>query len=376
MLDKYKSKYAKKRAQKKRSAPRRAIKPKTARKPRAGKGKYSKKGLVIPTKISNSGGALSCSMWMSRSPASAKVRTIERVGAPNIFSSNSVSMTNVLNGYYGCTAISHLANDELTASVFQPMPVSGVKGPRQAVLESYHSEISFTNNSTAGAECEVYDVVVRKPLPRTNQINVTTSTGMVTYTCSPNVPSYIVQGLAAGTGITPAPASNSLQIGVSPFDSSFFNDYFKVVKRSIVQLTPGASHRHTVSLAPNKLLVEDLVASIDLIGQPGLNVHTLMFYRPYPTLLAGGVALQAPTSETTGSSELTINAITTKRFKYTYVQDSSRTVTYASNAVPNQVATVSTLYGVNPTSGLFQQNVGAQNVPQIPVTAPSIDVFQ
>jgi len=140
-------------------------------------------------------------------------------------------------------------------------------------------------------------------------------------------------------------------------------------------LSPGASHRHTVSLSPNKLLKEDLVGSLDLIGQPGLNVHTLMFYRPYPGLLAGGLGGQTPSNETTGSAGLTINTVYSQRFKYTYVQDISRTVTYATNAVPPQVVTVNTLYGVNSVSGLYQQLVPANEVPVIPSDAPQVDVI-
>jgi len=251
MKDKYKSGYAKKRAANKRkSAPKPA-----GRKQNRKTTKVSKRGLVVPTKVHTSPGVLSQSSWLAANKLTPRVKAIEMVGTRNIYTNNDSDIFTCSPGHWACFTFPHLQKTDYQG-ICTVLPPAGtrVNAPKRFVSDSYLSDQSFTNTNNVSTEMELYDVVCRKDLPFINTFTI----GTQAYTVSPDPVAYITEGIAACQGApTLSVGRTALLIGTSPYDSPFFKEYFKVVKRTVVQLAPGASHRHTVSLKPSRLCTEE-----------------------------------------------------------------------------------------------------------------------
>jgi len=355
MKNQYKSAYAKKRAAAKRKAAgRKAKKPVRARRVR--KAATKRRGVAVPTRIKHEPGVLSTSAWLSSSRPSKSLSLMERVGTRNIYTSNGSGQITNSSGYWGISNIKHLEKHDFQA-ILQEIPYEaqasggGINSaPRRFVLESYLSDLAFSNFSTATVELELYDVVCRKDLPLLNDFTIG---GLGTYNVGAYPADYIVQGLAAAQGtLTPA-LQSAMLIGSSPFDSPWFNEYFKVVKRTIVQLSAGAGHRHQVSLKPNRLLKEEALtytatgddAAGGMVCDAGFQCFTLVMLRPYPAMdsTTGHVGLVSTPKTSVGYTQQV-------RIAYTRIANTSAKLTY-NTAIP-QFPSTDVMVQVNATSGL------------------------
>lgn len=353
MKSQYKSAYAKKRAAKKSTKPMR----KGARKS-APKRSYKKRNtLVVPSQIKQTPGVLSKSLWSAAGKLSPSIRAMQNVGLRSIYSNNASIITYANPNHWSCYSIPHIQKSHLQNIVDElpPWETTVQTAPRRFVLETYLSEISLTNNTTASHELELYDVVCRKDLPQSNTFIIGAASAFI---CSPTPDSYITQGLAAAQGAASGTvAVNSLLIGSTPFDSPFFKDYFKVIKRTVVQQSPGACHRHTISLKPNKLIKEEDVnlapgtptPSGNMVCDSGLQCFTLIMLRPYAAV---DTTVQVPpTSTIVTTPRQSLVTMTTYRYGYTEVVGQVSRLKYdteiVGNPAPADVFTV-----VNPTSGL------------------------
>jgi len=155
----------------------------------------------------------------------------------------------------------------------------------------------------------------------------------------------------------------AMLIGSSPYDSPFFKDHFKVVRRNIIQLTPGASHRHTVSLKPNRLVKEEdvnvnsspLQPEGQIICTAGFQCFTLLFMRPYAAV--DTTPASPPPATTVNTPRSLITFVQSNRYTYTQVVGLNQTLTYTTGLPTPGTPTFTT---VNPLTGVVN----------VPVTAP------
>lgn len=260
-------------------------------------------------------GVTTNSYFRLRSRPSAKARAMKKVGAPNVYLSNSGLSFQCVEGFQASSQHSWCNIADLnTIRGFVPgsgtLPVPGSVIPNQYILESMIGEVVYTNASTATCELELYDIVRKRDAHATG-----------TATQSPI--NAWEQGMinAEQTGAT----SPQNFLKSTPFDSKLFQDWFKVVKRTRIQLTQGATHRHSVNLSPNRLVDEELLAYTGA-DVAGLTVYTMCRVYGQPASI-----LNDPLPPDVTTAAIRIDAVQSVRYKYTWVADTVHNVFVTDN---------------------------------------------
>lgn len=288
------------------------------------------------------GGILTSSMVMIPSThgkrASPQVaRAIKMVGSPNVFLAQVPQTVTSIQQYQAYGSFAHLPMSSLLAI---RQAVNTGPGAIRYVVETYMSEMTFTNTSTAPCELELWDVCLKKDLTTA----WTYTAGTNTYTIFPEPTSYwasgslIQAGLPVSSGIGVRPAN---QIGSTPYDSQLFTSFFEVKKRTLITMPSGSTHRHSVFMKPNYLVKDSEVQNSGLIaGVSGLTSFTLYAINGFPT---------GNDFDGTTYSGSQVSAVNSSRTKYGWSADLSQTL-YRTG--PDQVS--ATLDIVNIGSGLVE----------------------
>ena len=350
MHPKHKSPWAKAQAVKKVKA--RVAKAKLPLKRKLGKGK--RRGAVVPTKIHAQPGVMTTTEWFSSSKPHGSIKLMEKVGVPSLYTDNVISQYTALPGYWGMFYIAHVQKNDIVnmMTFIQGAGVLQSASPKRFVLDSYLADNAYTNNSTSNVEVELYDVVCRKDLPYNNSLSIGSGSTVTNYTIRANPVDYIAQGIAAAQGggtVTPPP-QNTLMVGMSPFDSPFFNEYFKVVKRTICQLSPGATHRHTVSLKPNRLVKEE---DVHLYYTGGSTGGAMACDKGFQCFTLGLIRTFVCTDVTSGgqtTAPANISVAASYRYKYTQIAGANTQLQYYNNIT--RPAVTDSFKIVNPISGV------------------------
>lgn len=280
--------------------------------------KKVKTGVVRPRRIKSVIGQLSQSAYRLGARVNPQVRALKRVGAPNISVNQRVYQLNVAAGFQQSLSFFHWSIPEVE-TIIATVPQATTTGPTRCVLESAQNQITFTNSSTASAEVEIYDLVLKKDLLVAPNFTVNGQT----YSPQAVPSSYWNVGANASEGATGTqspPASHI--IGSSPFDSLLFKDYFKVHKRTSVMLPQGATHRHSVLIKPSRLINQFELPgnSTGAFGMRGLTVFTM--------LVAKGVPISDTASTVPTTANVLLDCIQGIRYKWTWVADTSSTGYY------------------------------------------------
>lgn len=298
-------------------------------KPRAKK-VYKKSGIATVSKVRGYVGGLSTSLCVRKARISPQVRAMERCGAPNVFTTQYAFRNNTTPGLQGYNSF---AFNDTVALKLLPTTLNIVGStqtrPYRYVLESLIGNVTMTNNSTAGVELEIYDIVLKRDLP--NPVNVTQQgytwrlpAGQVYPDTMWAYFSNMDNGAAPST-TAPYPANSP---GASPFDCNIWKNYFKVTKRTHVMLAQGGTHRHGVISQPNALLDStlfnqalqsgaDAASSSSLSGMRGLTTYVMVVQKGLPS--STNNAEPDTASVTLASSS--IDFVQDFRYKYTYVVD-------------------------------------------------------
>jgi len=278
---------------------------------------YVRRSNAIKPHYVLSTGDMSRSMFKLSRPASKQVKAIERIGAPNTYINQTVDVNTASHGFQQPHSLSLFNLTDLfvmggngPSAVIPTDP--NIQRPTRFVIESCQGEYTFSNMSTGGVDLEIYDLVLKRDLPTSNSVTVNTQT----YPISPypdlywNEGSLAVQGQPTGT--TPSPCTI---LGSSPFDSPFFKDYFKVMKRTIVQLKQGSAHRHAVWLQPNSLIDNTVWQNSAVTGVRGITSFMMYNIRGLPVGDTAG--------HTTTTGQCQVNCVLVKRYKYTWVANNT-----------------------------------------------------
>jgi hypothetical protein len=314
------------------------IKPKSKYgKKRSVKRRFNKKrGVVRPRKFQATGGVATQSVVSSTIRPSAMVRGLTKITVPNTWLTQRTDNTVGAFGFQTQGQFIHNSVADLRQMANQngsTLPYVGAGAalnlPTRFILESLVSEITYTNQASSAVDLEIYDIVCKRDIPIANNITV----GVNTYVLAPTPIDYWTQGVDATRQLVLPSPQTSTYMGSSPYDSPFFKDYFKVIRRQIVHLPQGANHRHVNILRPNKLCTNDTWANINTIAVAGLTSFTMINVKGYPVSCAG------PPSPTT-TSLVSIQAVQSLRYKYTWVQNNSYQSFYNSQLFTPTTASV------------------------------------
>lgn len=279
------------------------------------------------------GGQATFSKWVATNRPSRRVKAMKLVGAANYYITNEAAQLLTTQGYQQAGAWAFQNTADLKA-IATHVPGGGAAiVPRQYVLQSCKAEYMITNSTLATMYIDVYDVIRR----RDADLSLSQS--------SKNPREAWVNGVSDQTGtIDPTAFQN---INSLPTDSRIFKDYFKVVQRSHIALSQGATHRHQVLLKSNKLvdtaLLDNKESDEDLAG---LSVYTMIVAYGQPASITPEIG---PAIVTT--AEGAIDVVKAVRYKFTWVQDTANNFYYLDN--------LSSLTGeqvVSAGAGLFLAN--------------------
>lgn len=260
------------------------------------------------------GGVGTYSMFKLFRRPSPRVRAMKRVGQPNIDIWNLGEQLQVLEGFQASTAFNYL-NALTVTRLFSHLPVGAPSThARKLVVQTVTGEYILTNSSLATAYVDIYDIVRRHDANPANP-------------GSQNPTTAWRQGVQTEAGSSALPYDQD--INSLPTDSSLFNDYFRVIKRTHVPLAQGATHKHSIKYAPNMLVDEQMY--VNNLGVPaaveiaGTTIWTMIVVHGQPASIppeGGGMA-------TVTTAAVNIDLVYAQRIKYTWVQDIN--VTYYQN---------------------------------------------
>lgn len=203
------------------------------------------------------------------------------------------------------------------------------------LLEKVKQTISFTNSSTYQGIFTLYDCELRR--------DVYTGTNPVT----PQAAwiNGIVDELAAGA------ATN---VGNKPYMSDLFNQFYKVIKTTNVELQPGANHVHTTIHKVNKKIHNEVVANVTT-GMAGVTTFTMM-------VLASGPAHDSTTKTFVSLPGIGIDCVNTIAYDYkqllnntTFYKKTNNLTTFAvgPEVINEELGELQNAAGITAGGGIF-----------------------
>lgn len=259
-----------------------------------------KRVLPVPAR----GGLPSFSKFVLSNKLNPVTKTIKRATEPNFWVNNFASQVVNAEGFQNAETYWFANLDHLKQmALLVPNASSTGVAPKRYLLESIVGEFMMTNSSLATQYVDIYDVVRKRDC------------GANTYSGTPLAAweKGVSDQSSAPPDMTAWKNINSL-----PTDSKLFCDYFRVIKRTHIGLSAGATHRHSVLLRPNRIVDTALLneANGDL---KGFAVYTMVVINGQPASIPSEVG---PATVTTATTALDI--VWSARFKYTWLYDNTR----------------------------------------------------
>lgn len=273
---------------------------KTALKKRAGKSSSIRRGLVR-----QEGSSSSKSLVNFGSNPGVKGRAY-KLSAPQYFVRNEAGV-NVQStaGAQSAYQIPYTHYSVLKA-VLNTSPNTPSAAARY-LMESVSAEHLLANAASFGASLTIYDVVCRRDTP---------IAGYDPVNC-------FINGLSdeGGSG------SSYTTVGATPFQSEQFNQFFKVVQTTKVDVPSGGTHRHIISFKPNKMLHGEVINSLVANSAGSLadfGIFTLFVFHGQP-------AHDSTTVSSVTLSPASFDIITKLDYRYRYSQESAADWTRSNN---------------------------------------------
>lgn len=324
---------------------------KGAYKPR-GAGAYNRKPSVIK---GNPTGLATLSSTYVPHKASKACASLLKVGTHNTYYDQKTLRVEVDAGFQEYGSLEHATNPLIQTS-FAGIPNQGSQPNLRMALKRYQSEVLVSNATNMACEVEIFDLCTKRDFSAIQAYNDPSTTPGGPFTWGNFAQGAPVGALflgaetnsAALTAIPTVPYVYQF-VGSSIRDSDIFNDYFKVVKRVVIQLPQGGCHRHVFTQDLNRivdrtLLYEQFSNITPAYALQGLTYFTMLRVRGYP------VSDNKGTGSSITTASVAIDVVETRRWSYTYVVDNNHSI----KAIDNLVSIPLTQQAfVNPGSGLL-----------------------
>lgn len=267
--------------------------------------------VIRPSTVKPMLGFTSQSKFTAYKKASPQVKTMKRAGAPNFIQANNGVQSVAQQGFQEAYCTSWLNQADIqemmnrTPNNVTGGPIPGTFKTNRFVIDSAQCELLITNSSLASSYVEIYDIARKRDANKTEFVA----------TQNP------LEAWKQGEWDATQGASSDYQfMRASPFDSQIFKDFFKVVKRTRVELAQGASHRHAVLLKPNHLVNASLPQFVDG-DYAGLTMYTMVVFYGQP---ASVTSETGPAVVTT--AQIALDFVGCARYKYSWIEDTTLSV--------------------------------------------------
>lgn len=193
--------------------------------------------------IQNPGGIITQTRYSSyRKPLfGAKVR--KAASSPNYEVINGPGNFEALSGFQGAASGSIFTQAALLRILnAMPNPTGQPVGnfTRRFLLERIEQKVTYTNASSASCILDLYQVVCKQDNDLVSALTAWQD-GVIMETSLPaGTPPWAV-------------------LGIKPWHSQRFKEFFAISKSYSINLSPGASHQHTVLLSPNVIMKEQRI---------------------------------------------------------------------------------------------------------------------
>ena len=259
------------------------------------------------------------SFFYGRRLVPKRLYTVYKAIAPQIYQTN-------ISGY--CPVTSGRQNNCIVASAFCGNNVYVTQGiqsdllsinnaistmnggnvTRKFLLESVSGEVMLQNQTNMNTRVVLYDIIARRSVDSQTSLNV----GVW-------MPS---QAWATGEQNEGVSANNNILIGSTPFQSSQFTTYFKVLKATHQLMAPGQTHIHRIKFTPNRVLSGE-EQNNNNGNIKGLTVYTMM--------VISGVPCDNNSTTDVSTSDGKIDFVTRKSYRFKTILDDCVKLTAANN---------------------------------------------
>lgn len=237
--------------------------------------------------------------------------SIRKLSAPQFFVRNDAGVNNQSGaGQQQAFVYGHFSYGDLLAIKNQSPSLPTITS--RVLLEYIEGEILFANAAVFTTSCTIYDVIARRDLPNGNCGDPST---------------------AWSTGIfdESAGALNFATVGAEPFQSELFNQYFKVVGKTKVDLPSGGTHRHVIAWRPNKILHNEVFANSVYAGG-GANTGGVMDITVFTMVVYHGQPAHDSTTITSVTiSPASLDVCHKTSMRYRYLQEDAADWTRSNN---------------------------------------------
>ena len=187
--------------------------------------------------------------------------------------------------------------------------MNGGNVTRKYLLESVSGEIMLQNQTNMNTRVILYDIIARRTIDSQTALN----TGPWMPSTAWSVGEY---------NETVGSAANNTVIGSTPFQSSQFTTYFKVLKATHQLMAPGQTHVHRFKFTPNRVLLGE-EEQINNGNIKGLTIYTMM--------VISGVPCDNNATTDVSTSDGKIDFVTRKSYRFKTILDDCVRLTAANN---------------------------------------------
>jgi len=258
---------------------------------------------------------------------SGLARVTGKLSNYNVIMKNFIGGLKGFSGQQAVTDYSHMNLTQLR-DLQQNCAATNYSQTNRVALTGYETDLVYTNQQNAPLELEIYDVVPRRDLAVIAEWRSSDRAGIpFTVNLSPE-PTFYWEGgeqVAGSTDIGGLSSNSAKYYGAKPTDSSLFNQYWKVCKKTVVELGVGCTHRHQVNRKMSFMLDSAITFNDTMDMIAGLSFSTMVVIRGFGGANhdSGGYTTVPPF----------ITQVARTRIKFGYVIDNTNSVQQV-NALP------------------------------------------
>jgi len=270
---------------------------------------------------------------------------IKDLSAPSMFSGSNGASFNVVAGTQNSVSFANIGVAQLSA-LLQFAATSSVgtslntRGAARSVILGATNEYLLNNSTETSATVDIYDITLKRDLQTQWEAIINGQS----YISAANPESYWDNGLLIQQTVTTPPAIALKDVlNTVPTDSRLFNNYFKITKKTKVNLCPGGTHKHVVKIATNRL-IDQLMPNVNMSGTLGFSTYTMFVVSGQPVYVTEGSGAGIVTT-----SPLTLNVVYSYKVKYAIAVDQTYTSSVASTLANPTAANCNFVSNLNGT---------------------------
>lgn len=262
-----------------------------------------RKPLRMP--IQNPGNIITQSRYVSYRKAQFGAAVRKAASAPNYEVINGPGNFEALSGFQGAASGSMFTQGALLR-ILNAMPTPAPAGnyARRFLLERLENKITYTNASSASCVLDLYQVVCKADNDLTSALAAWQDGVIMETTLPAGTPPWAV-------------------LGIKPWHSQRFKEFFKIVHTKTINLAAGASHQHTTILSPNVILKEQRIRENNCYA--GLTQFVLAVVKGVP------VCDDADVPRLVSTAPIQVDIVTENNTKYRWISDTDTDLYITNN---------------------------------------------